>query len=137
ITNQNLHGTQDVDNIIVYHSEFKDAVEKLAKHRRDLDGFNVLTVDIDLIFNEFSSGRFDPGAVRNFAKMMYDRSPDFKYLTLFGDGSFDQRQITNKGAKLPIIPLYETDESMHPVEAYPSDDFFALLSENDGGDLIG
>ncbi|MBT8234284.1 MAG: type IX secretion system sortase PorU, partial [Saprospiraceae bacterium] len=35
-----------------------------------------------------------------------------------------------------FVPTYQTDESLHPVEAFPSDDFFALLSDQEGEDSL-
>ncbi|MEM1325086.1 MAG: type IX secretion system sortase PorU [Bacteroidota bacterium] len=135
IPNQNLHGLTNADFLIVYHSDFKEQAEQLARHRRSYSGIQVETVLIDEIFNEFSSGKQDPTAIRDFAKMMYDRSDNLRYLLLFGDGSFDYRNIKNRGGN--FIPVYETDESEDPIDAFPTDDFFALLDEEEGGNLRG
>ena len=58
---------------------------------------------------------------------------------LLGDGSFDFKNNYDIGTNAPsnFIPVYETDESFSPVEAFPSDDFYALLSDNEGVDLQG
>ena len=138
VANQNLHGIQDVDMLIVYHSEFEDAAKRLADHRRNHGNLNVAIADIDQIYNEFSGGSVDPTAIRDLAKIIYDRDPSkFRYLLLFGDGSFDFRDIYNRGTT--FIPPYEYEKSvlLNPIEAFPSDDYFALLSENEGGDLEG
>jgi len=137
LPNQNLHGITQADMIIIYYKDWKEQAEKLAAHRSGFNGFNVTTVDIDHIFNEFSSGRQDPGAIRDFMKMVYDRSPSLRYLLLFGDGSFDYKAIHNPVNNDNFITVYETKESLNPTSGYVSDDFYALLSQNEGNGLEG
>ena len=36
-----------------------------------------------------------------------------------------------------FIPVYETDESLYPINAFPTDDYYALLSNNEGANLKG
>ena len=137
LTNQNLHQIETADLIIIYPAQFENAATQLAEHRRSFSGMRVETVEIEQIFNEFSSGRLDPTAIRDFAKMVYDRSDRFNYLLLFGDGSFDYKNIKNLDNPSGFIPVYETDESLHPIEGFPTDDYFALLSDNEGANLRG
>ncbi len=133
IENQNIHGITDVDFVIIYPNEFFTEAERLANHRADHNGMNVALVNIDQLYNEFSSGRKDPTAIRDFAKMLHDRTDNFKYLLLFGDGSYDFRHISNPGND--FIPVFETHQSTHPISAFPSDDYFALLSEGEGDEI--
>ncbi len=134
IENQNIHGTTDIDMAIIYHKDFKSEAERLAEHRRSYSSMTVSLIDIEQLFNEFSSGRKDATAVRDFAKMVFDRSPlRFRSLLLFGDGSFDSRDIYKLGGD--YIPVYETDESLSPIQAFPSDDYFALLSDTEGANI--
>lgn len=138
IDNQNVHGIDNVHMAIVYHPEFEDAVQQLAEHRRTYSGFDVVTVPIDRIYNEFSSGAKDPTAVRDFAKMLLERNPDkFNYLLLFGDGSFDPKNNTASDDNLDFIPVFETYQSFSPIYSFPSDDYFSLLSDGEGGALKG
>ena len=134
LTNQNIHGIDDVDMVIIYPSEFGEEVERLAEHRREYSGLDVATVEINQLFNEFSSGRKDAGSIRDFACMMLNRQPDkFKYLLLFGDGSFDPRNVYGLGGD--FITIYETANSLSPISAFPSDDFYALLSDGEGANI--
>ncbi len=137
IENQNLHGTDNVHLAIIYHSKFKAAAEKLAQHRRDYSHLDVALVDVEKLYNEFSSGGKDISAIRDFAKMLVERNPKFDYLLLFGDGSFDPKQNVQNEDNLDFIPVYETYESFSPIFAFPSDDFFALLSDGEGAGLNG
>jgi hypothetical protein len=134
IANQNVHALDNVDMVIVYHPDFEAQVKQLADHRRTYSGLDVATLNVHDIYNEFSSGAKDPAAIRDFARMLLERNPvKFKYMLLFGDGSFDPKNNTNSTENKDYIPVYETAESFDPIRAYPSDDFFALLSPDEGG----
>lgn len=138
IANQNLHGIENVHMAIIYPSELEEQATRLAEHRRTHTGFDVALVNINQLYNEFSSGAKDPGAIRDFALMQLERAPGkFDWLLLFGDGSFDPRNITNSDGNKDFVPVYETAESFDPIRAYPADDFFALLSPEEGGSLSG
>ncbi len=137
VSNQNIHAIQKADMVIVYHPEFESAVQRLADHRRQHSNLDVVTVLVDQIYNEFSSGKQDPTAIRDFVRMLYDRDEDFKYLLLFGDGSYDYRNITNTPDLDNYVPVYETDIHLDPILGFPADDFFALVSEEDGNNLSG
>jgi len=137
VENQNLHSIETPEMVIVYHSEFEDAALRLAQHRRDYSQLDVVAVDINKIYNEFSSGRKDPTALRDFSRMIYSRNLDYKYLLLIGDGSYDFRNITPNLLDHNFIPVYETEESLDPINGFPSDDYYALLSDNEGGNLQG
>jgi hypothetical protein len=138
IDNQNIHGLDNLHSVILYHPDFEATVQQLAQHRRTFSGLDVATVRIDQLYNEFSSGAKDPTAIRDFARMLLERSPGkFDYLLLFGDGSFDPRNNTASEDNLDFIPVFETYQSFNPIYAFPSDDYFALLSDGEGGDLKG
>ncbi len=132
ILNQNLHSIQSADLVIVYHSEFEEAANRLADHRRSHDGYSVEVVDVAKIYNEFSSGRVDPTGIRDFARMLHLRDSGFRYMLLLGDGTYDYRGLSPNLSDHNFIPVYETDESLHPIEGFPSDDFYSLLSDEEG-----
>ncbi len=139
IGNQNLHEIESVDYVIVYHPLFLQSAQQLADHRRQYNGFTVKLVNIKDIYNEFSSGKTDPSALRNFLKMLYSRgNPNIRVL-LFGDGSFDYKHNPKLVAYADenFIPVYETENSHNPIRAFPSDDYYALLDDREGGDLKG
>ncbi|MBK9107704.1 MAG: hypothetical protein IPM92_04810 [Saprospiraceae bacterium] len=121
--NQNLHSLDQLDMLIVYHKSFKNEAEQLQEHRSQHSGLRITSVELDQIYNEFSSGSQDPAAIRNMCRMLYSRNSDFKYLLLFGDGSYDMRHRNKKDPDENFIVSYETDESLDPITAFPSDDF--------------
>lgn len=138
IPNQNVHATDNVHMLIVYHRDFKTQAEQLAQHRRNYSGLDVATVDVAQVFNEFSSGKKDPVAIRDMARMLYERRPEkFRFMLLLGDGSFDPKNNSNSVNNLDFVPVFETEQSLNPITAFPTDDFMALLDPNEGGNLAG
>lgn len=134
VANQNLHGiTTPPDAVFVYHPSLKAQAERLAAHRRSHDNITVDIIDVNEIYNEFSSGNSDVTAIRNFCRMLYERETlnnKFTHLLLFGIGTFDYKSIGESRTESNnpnLIPVYETPESMHPINTYTSDDYFALL----------
>ena len=134
---QNLKSLPVPDLLIVYHSDFEEQAMRLQQHRRNFSLFDVLTIDAELIYDEFSSGRKSPEAIRAFAQHLYEQDPKFKFLLLFGDGSFDFQHIYSDLPDQNFVPTYETFESLDPLAAFPSDDFFALLDDDNPGSLRG
>ncbi|HNL94682.1 MAG TPA: type IX secretion system sortase PorU [Saprospiraceae bacterium] len=137
IENQNLHGIEQTNMVILYEKSFEQQVMKLKSHRESKSGLKISLVRIDQLYNEFSSGRQDISAIRDFSRMLYSRTPDYKYLLLFGDASFDYKNNLNNQPHLNFIPVFETEESLNPVYSYPTDDFFGLLDPEEGKDLKG
>jgi hypothetical protein len=137
VNNQNLHSIDNVDALLVYHKDFEAAALTLKEHRESHSNITVAMAEIDEIFNEFSSGAVDPVAIRDMVRMLYERSDQFKYLILLGDGSFDYKNTYNFEFNSNFIPVYETIESLAPIDAFPTDDYFALLSDNEGDNLRG
>ena len=87
VPNQNLHGSDQADMIIVTHPLFKDYAEKLAAIHKNNSGLISLIVTPDQIYNEFSGGIRDIAAIRNFIRMKYLKqkgtSHPLKYLIAF------------------------------------------------------
>lgn len=137
VKNQNIHAMKDEDMIIVCYPEFKDQAQILAEHRRKKSSMKVLVVETTEVYNEFGGGKADPGAIRDMARLLLYRNPNFKYLLLFGDGSFDYKGIIKDMPYENFVPVYETDESLDPIDGFPSDDFYGLLGDNEGVNLVG
>ena len=137
VTNQNLHSIQRADLAIIYYDEFEEAAMKIAEHRRTHSHLEVVALPASQVFEEFGGGSKDPSAIRDFARMIYKRDPDFKYLLLLGDATYD---YLNHFSDLPyqnFIPAFETEESLDPIRSFPSDDYFSLLDDDEGDNLIG
>lgn len=131
VTNQNLHGITVPDFVIVTHPDFRAEALRLAAHRNAVNNVSTQVVTTSEAYNEFSSGRQDVTAIRDFAKSLYDRSPGaFKSLLIFGKGSYDykKRVVDN----INLVPIYESRNSLHPLNTYSSDDYFSFLDSNEG-----
>jgi len=131
IGNQNLHGSSTPDMVIITPTDFMAQADELADIHRTHDGFNVKVVTQQQIFNEFSSGTPDVAAIRNYARMLYKRNGGFRYLLLFGDGTYDNRNILGTNAN--HILTYQTEDAESISESCVSDDFFGLLDDDEGG----
>jgi hypothetical protein len=70
-----------------------------------------------------------------FVKMFYDRStgPEElpRYLLLFGDGSYDNKNRFGS-ANTNFIPTYQSLNSTLYTDTYVSDDYYGLLDDNEG-----
>ncbi len=135
IENQNLHGLGHPDMLIITPEELLSEAERLAEHREQNDGLSVEVVLQQEVFNEFSSGTPDVSAIRNFMKMFYDRAggqSDYcRYLLLFGDGSYDNRDHPDKKDNPNLILSYQSVNSLSPTQSFVSDDFFGLLDTDE------
>lgn len=136
VANQNLHGADLSEMIIVSHPSLLKVANNLADFHRTTDQMTVQVVTPDVIYNEFSGGLPDPAAFRNYFRMCYDRGKQtgnniLKYILLMGDGSFDNRNILGKNYNL--LPTFQSDNSLSPTESFVTDDFFVFLDEREGG----
>jgi hypothetical protein len=140
VPNQDLHGLPQTNFLIIAPDSFMDAANELAEFHRQKDNLNVTVVQVDKIYNEFSSGGQDIGGIRNFIKMFYDRSQDDgsdipENVLFFGAASFDYK---NRVAPFSnFVPTYETYESMTADNPYSSDDFYAILADGSSIDNNG
>ena len=134
VPNQNLHGIRHADMVIITHPLFMQSATRLADHRQNSDGLEVVVVTPGQVYNEFSSGKPDVTAFRDFMKMLYDRAANEqempRYLLLFGKGTYDNRPGDPSG--LNFIPTFQSANSLHPVRSFVSDDFFGLLDDDEG-----
>jgi len=135
VANQNLHGLQGRNYVIISHPDFLSSARSLAAHRYDHDGLDTVVVTPGQIYNEFSSGKQDVSALRDFLKMLYDRAiteEDFpKYVLLYGDGSYHNKGTDENNTN--FILTYQSVNSLSPIASFVTDDFFGLLDDNEGG----
>lgn len=125
VANQNLHGMDVPEFLIITHPEFISHSERIADFHRSYDGMAVEVVPSVQVFNEFGSGSPDATAIRNFIRMLYDRNRKLKYVMLTGDGSYDNRNIL--GGRKAFLPTYQSVNSLLPTSSFVSDDYFVIL----------
>ncbi|MBA4322800.1 MAG: hypothetical protein C0408_08295, partial [Odoribacter sp.] len=134
VSNQNLHGSEPADMVIVTHPLFRAYSEKLAAVHLKNSGLISLTVTPEEIYNEYSGGVPDIAAIRNFLRMKYldqkSTSRPLKYLLLFGDGSVENKTLPPHNPN--FIPTYQSQNSTVIVSSFTSDDFYGLLDDGEG-----
>ncbi|MGI6718648.1 MAG: type IX secretion system sortase PorU [Bacteroidales bacterium] len=132
ISNQNIHGITPPEYVIVYKKHLKDQAEQLYNYHKST-GKEVAFIEIDLVYNEFSSGVQDGTAIRDMLKYWYDNAPEGKepkYLLLFGATSYDPLNRISSNAY--DLPSYQSKESISPNFSYCTDDFFGCLDDGEG-----
>jgi len=114
LANQNLHNFSTPNFVIVTHEDFLEAAQKLAAFHNENDNLEVLVVTVDQIWNEFSSGKQDVSAIRDFVRFLYKNENDkLHYLLLFGDTSYDYKNRVQ--ANNNFVPIYQSRQSLEPV----------------------
>jgi hypothetical protein len=136
VANQDLHALPQIDMVIVAHPDFLGEAERLANFHRNnvVSPLTVAIVTPQQVYNEFSSGAQDVAAIRDMMKMLYDRATNDdelpKYLLLFGDGSYDNRDRLDNNTN--YIVTYQSAQSLSPTSSYVSDNYFGFLDSNEG-----
>ncbi len=139
--------TDPVQMVLITHQDFREQAEALAEYRRahfpgrpgqpDPVSAGVLVVDVQDVYDEFSFGRIDPTAIRNFLQLARDRyhggDPEDgpAYVLLVGDAHYDFRNVLDRGARV-FVPTYEGYFDPGLVSSiyspqFGSDDFCAYL----------
>lgn len=145
VENQNLHGLDSLDMVIIVPASGKLTAEaqRLADAHKSVDGLRVAVIPADKIYNEFSSGTPDATAYRRLMKMLYDRagSDDVapRYLLLFGDCAWDNRMLSSawRGSRPEDYLLcYQSDNSFSDVENFMMEDYFGLLDDGEGANVL-
>ncbi|MEM9719592.1 MAG: type IX secretion system sortase PorU [Bacteroidota bacterium] len=134
VANQDLHGLKPVEYLVIAHPLFLPAAERLTAFHQSHYQRTTAIATPGQIFNEFSSGKLDPTAIRDFIRMMYVRSNgEFpKHVLLFGDGSYDPKNIRGRDFIHNFVPTYQSNNSWNPPRSFTSDDFYVLLDEEEG-----
>lgn len=128
VPNQDLINKSNIQLLIVTHPDFKNEAIRLANHRQNTNGISTQVVTTEEVYNDFSGGKQDPTAIRNFAKELYKSG--LKNILLFGRSSYDYKDRVVKNTN--FVPTYESRNSLSPLETYSSDDYFAFLEMGEG-----
>ncbi len=136
VENQSIHSSSTAQMIIVSPVAYLEQAQRLADLHYAEDGFTSLVFSDEMVYNEFSSGKPSPVAIRNMMKFFYQSFDDYpKFLTLFADGSYDNKGIYGE---IPNqIPVYETLKSLSRTNSLAIEDFFAILDNAEGEGAMG
>jgi len=97
--------SRQADYILICPYAFRTSAYRLLKHRY-LDGLSVVAAPIEDVYNEFSYGIADAGAVKQFIGFAYHhwQAPVSKYVLLAGEGTYDPKG--NLGASADnVLPV--------------------------------
>lgn len=124
----------DVDYIIIAPNNMMAQANRLANINKERYNLNVKVFGLNEIYNEFSTGNQDIGAIRNLVKYVYDNasSPSnrIKYLCLFGDASYDYKDRIPNNTN--IVPSWHSFNSFSFTSSFISDDFYGMMDDNEG-----
>lgn len=135
VPNQNLHNAEIPEMVIVSHPDFLIQAQRLAKFHLENDNLKVKVVTTEQVYNEFSSGGKDITAIRDMARMFYERDEGniFKYILLFGDGSYDYKGIL--GSTSDYVPTRQSSGSLNLENSDITDDYYGFMDPMEGGNL--
>ena len=145
ITNQDHHADGPVDMVIIIPTTQKllTQAERLKTLHEQQDTLRVRIVPADELMNEFSSGTPDANAYRRYMKMLYDRAENDadlpRYLLLMGDGAWDNRMLSSSWTAYSpddFLFCYESENSYNATTCYVSDDYYCLLDDDEGGNVL-
>lgn len=134
LPNQDLHAIPNPDMVIVTHPNYVGQSKRLANLHEVMDGLSVAVVTDQQVYNEFSSGRQDPMAIREFLRMFYYRAQEYtsmpapRYLLLFGKGTYDNRNLLGFN-QTTVVTFQSTRSDDDQGGSYGSDNFMAYLRD--------
>jgi hypothetical protein len=131
VANQNLYSMPVPELLIITHPDFLSEAQRLAGFRQTKSGITTAVVTVNQIYNEYSGGKQDVTALRDFIQHLYTwpNSP-LKNVLLFGRGSYDYKNRVLGNTN--YVPIYESRNSLSPLETYGSDDYFTFLEPGEG-----
>ena len=134
VENQNLHALQDINYLIITNNDLTSQAQRLANYHQTNSNLTTKVVNLDEIYNEFSSGSKDITGIRDFIKHLYETntSPDkkLKYICFFGDSSYDYKDRIPSNNN--IVPVKLSEQSFNLASSYVTDDYFVMLDDNEG-----
>ncbi|TVZ55480.1 putative secreted protein (Por secretion system target) [Lutibacter sp. Hel_I_33_5] len=134
VANQNLHGLQDVNYLVITSSELSEQAQRLADYHQENSNLTSKVVILEEIYNEFASGSKDITGIRDFIKHLYSTNTvadkKLKYVCFFGDASYDYKDRITENNN--IIPVYEAFNSFNLAFSYVTDDYFVMLEDDEG-----
>lgn len=131
IANQDLHGMEAPDMLIITQHDYRDAANMIADMHIKDDGMTVTVLEPQEIYNEFSGGKKDVSAFRKLLKMWHDRSKGrTQFCLLMGKPTFDNKlkgDIRNAG--YDPMPIWQSPEGNNETSSYSNDDYIGMLRD--------
>lgn len=133
--------TNRADYLVIYYDGFKDAADSLVAWRREHlpllstpAPHAATAVPVSAIYDQFSGGRTDPGAIRSFLRAASAWATRPLYVTFLGDASFDYKNITGRapsGQPGCLLPTFENnfDNIFVIRRQYATDDWMVNVDD--------
>lgn len=125
------------DYVVIYYDPFKAAADELVAWRANhlpkdaAAPYQALAFPVSAIYDQFSGGRIDPGAIRQFLRAaFYNWAQPPAFVTLLGDASYDYKNVLKRavsGQTASPVPTFENGFSLGL--AFATDDW--VLNVND------
>ena len=128
--NQDLHGfAPGADFLILTTPEFRASADrvKALREQKAYGDLRTLVLDVQQVYNEFSGGLPDVSGIRDFLKYSdatWSTRP--RFVLLFGQASYDYKALL--GSRSSYVPTWQSEESLHEIGSYSSDDFFGRFT---------
>ncbi len=138
ITGPDLLQTPSPDLLIISHRDFLSAANRLASIRSKNQGYTAQVVDVQDIYNQFSTSQQDLVAIRDFIRNTYLKSVSsgkvLKHVLLMGAASYDMKDRVKGNTN--FIPTYQYDAHNKGV-TFCLDDFLGYLDSLAGDPARG
>jgi hypothetical protein len=135
ISNQDLLAQDPkLELIIITSPPLQQAAEKLAKFKSNIQKIPTQIVTTAQIYHEFSGGKQDVSAIRNYLKALASQT-NLRYVLILGDASIDYKgksTVASALEKNSYVPTYQSLESTQPLVSYSSDDYFGIIDSQAG-----
>lgn len=149
ISNQNIHGLETPDMLIISPREYLAQAERVADLHRNEDGWRVHVLTPETIYNEFSSGVTEVSAFRKLLKMWYDRGDDdghsIGYCLIMSRPTYDNMLISDRvrADGYPRVPIWQSPHvpttvvpaSLTHGSTYCTDDFIGMLADSNSSSI--
>ncbi len=124
VANQDLAALQNIDYLMITAPEMLGQAQRLAAMHKE--NYRVAVVDVNQIYNEFSSGGKDITAIRDFVTRLDTTAGELQFVFLLGDTSYDFKGKNHPGSD--IIPSYQSEESGSFSSSFVTDDYYVMTA---------
>lgn len=135
VANQDLHGTEAPDMLVISPESYSQGARLIADMHVSRDSMNVLVLDPQIIYNEFSNGKPDVGAWRKLLKMWHDRGGAPHYCLIMGKPSCDPKGMMAdfKNMSFTAVPIWQSESGLSETSSYSNDNYIGMLDDTDNG----